>query len=131
MMTPKSHDKRGMRRWFLALSGLVVFLCLAALVRSAAGYRGIMPWPAVAVVLGVGGVGFILAMRGGRTAEQAVHKTKRRYVRKKRPVLRKEKKRVWRNAVKRRRARKAGTIFLHRDEPTTANPGGEQVGFFG
>ncbi len=120
-----------MRRWLLALSGLVVFLCLAALVRSAAGYRGIMPWPAVVVVLGAGGVGFVLAVCNGPVDEEPVHKTKRRYVRKKRPVLRKEKKRVWRNAVKRRRARKAGTIFLRRDEPTTANPGGEQVGFFG
>ncbi|HEV8607218.1 MAG TPA: hypothetical protein VGQ99_17900 [Tepidisphaeraceae bacterium] len=122
-----------MRRWFLALSGLVVILSSASLVRWAAGYRSIMPWPAIVVVLGAGGVGFMLAMQNGGVAEEPVRKTKRKYVRKKRPVLRSApgRKRAWKKAVKRRRARKAGTIFLSRENPTAANPGGEQVGFFG
>jgi hypothetical protein len=40
------------------------------------------------------------------------------------------KKRVVRNAMKRRRFRKAGAIFVSH-ETEIANPGGQQVGFFG
>ena len=40
------------------------------------------------------------------------------------------KKRVVRNAMKRRRFRKVGAILLLQDQEVV-NPGGEQVGFFG
>jgi hypothetical protein len=101
------HDKEGMSRQFFIVCGVVL----------------------VGLVVGV-----ILWMTRGEGEEVVVEEKRpaRRTLKKNRPVLRKSKKRVFRNAIKRRRARKAGSILLDREGHESAvNPGGEQVGFFG
>ncbi|HEV8378881.1 MAG TPA: hypothetical protein VGP99_08520 [Tepidisphaeraceae bacterium] len=118
-----------MRRGILVLSGLFVVLSAAALVRWAAGYPAILPWPVLIVVLAMAGGGFVIAMLRDQEEETPTLPTPRRISKKHRPRGR-AKKRIIRNAFKRRRARKAGAIFLSH-ETEIAHPGGQQVGFFG
>jgi hypothetical protein len=120
-----------MRRGILVLSGLLVILAAAALVQWAAGYPPILPWPILLLVLAMGGVGFVIAMLRDEAAEETPTRQPAhpRLSKKPRPRGR-AKKRVVRNAMKRRRFRKAGAIILSH-EADAANPGGEQVGFFG
>jgi hypothetical protein len=120
-----------MRRGILVLSGLLVMLAAAALVKWAAGFGAILPWPVLIVVLAIGGGGFVIAMLRDQVEEAEVEKsaTPRRIYKKHRPRGR-AKKRIVRNAFKRRRARKAGAIFLSH-EADVAHPGEQQVGFFG
>src|SRR6266550_8564144 len=105
------HDKEEMRLAFassMTLWGIIALL-------AAASFVGILYW---------------IARRLG--AKEEAKRPVPRAIKKHRPVLRKQKKRVLRNAVKRRRARKAGMIVLRSDDgPDLVNPGGEQVGFFG
>jgi hypothetical protein len=121
-----------MRRGVLVLSGLLVMLAAAALVHWAAGFPAILPWPVLLVVLAIGGGGFVLGMLRDQAREPDEIQTPsspRRIYKKHRPRGR-AKKRVMRNAIKRRRFRKAGAIILSH-ESEIANPGGHQVGFFG
>src|SRR5258705_6517772 len=105
------HDKEGMKFAFLASTTV---------------------WGIIAL-LGAGGfVGFLCWITRRLGEKQEAKRPAPRATKQHRPVLRKQKKRVLRNAVKRRRARKAGMIVLRNDEGAQlVNPGGEQVGFFG
>jgi hypothetical protein len=120
-----------MRRGILVLSGLLVILAAAALVQWAAGYPPILPWPILLLVLAMGGGGFVIAMLRDEAVEETPTRQPAhpRLSKKHRPRGR-AKKRVVRNAMKRRRFRKAGAIFLSHEQDV-ADPGGEQVGFFG
>jgi len=78
------------------------------------------------------GGGFVIAMLRDEAVEEETptrQPAHPRISKKHRPRGR-AKKRVVRNAMKRRRFRKAGAIILSH-EADVANPGGEQVGFFG
>src|SRR5437762_2613202 len=103
-----------MRRGILLLSGLLVILSGAALVHWAAGFPAILPWPVLFVVLAIGGGGFVLALlrdREDTLGDTSTPATPHRVYKKHRPRG-KAKKRVLRNAMKRRRIRKAGAIFV-------------------
>jgi len=120
-----------MRRGILVLSGLLVVLSAAALVRWAVGYPAILPWPILLVALAMAGGGFVIAMLRDEAVEETPTRlpANPRISKKHRPRGR-AKKRVVRNAMKRRRFRKPGAIILSHDADV-ANPGGQQVGFFG
>jgi len=111
------------------LSGLLVILSGAALVQWAAGFPAILPWPVLLVVLAIGGGAFVIALLRDDAVEGVTLPTPQRALKKHRPRG-KAKKRITRNAMKRRRIRKAGAIFLSH-ETESANPGAQQVGFFG
>jgi hypothetical protein len=120
-----------MRRGILVLSGLLVVMAGAALVHWAAGFPAILPWPILFVVLAMGGGGFVVGMlRDQALAETKTPSTPRPRVLKQHRPRGRAKKRVVRNAMKRRRFRKVSQIFVSRDE-SSPNPGGEQIGFFG
>jgi hypothetical protein len=119
-----------MRRGLLALSGLMVVLAAAALVRWAVGYAAILPWPVLLVVLAMSGGGFVILMLREKVEEVDVPLPTPLRIQKKHKPRGRAKKRIIRNAFKRRRARKAGGIML--SHPTDiAHPGEQQVGFFG
>jgi hypothetical protein len=136
-----------MRRWCRivgVLSGILLVICLGG--ERISGQHG---WGAInervlAFGVGLGALGMVAAMVLGRVGAEAegaaeaapANRPKRKYVRKKNPVLRDApgRKRAYKKAVKRRRARKAGLIFLTKpgeNGTSPAGPGGEQVGFFG
>jgi hypothetical protein len=119
-----------MRRGILVLSGLVVILSAAALVRGAVGYP-LMPWPVSLVILAIAIGTFVITMlQGGEEAEETQKRPARpRALKQHRPRGR-AKKRVVRNAMKRRRFRKLKPILLSHDD-NVIHPGGQQVGFFG
>ena len=107
----------------------MVVLCAAALVRGMVG-DSILPWPVLLVVLAMAGGGFVILMLRVEVEEVAVPlPTPQRNYKKHKPRGR-AKKRVIRNAFKRRRVRKAGGIILSH-ETNIAHPGEQQVGFFG
>ena len=122
----------------LVLSALLVILTGAALVHWMSGFPAILPWPILLVVLAIGTGGFVLTLLRDQVANhseesqtppiQAAPSTTR-ITKKHRPRAR-AKKRVIRNAFKRRRTRKAGAIIFSHDDQT-AHPGDQQVGFFG
>jgi len=122
-----------MKRGLLVLSGLLVVLSGAALVQWAAGYPPILPWPILLVVLAIAGGSFVFTLLRDQGDEDilpaalapAPHQLYKRH-----KPRGKAKKRVIRNAVKRRRARKAGGIFVSH-EADLAHDGTQQVGFFG
>jgi len=120
-----------MKRGVLVLSGLLVVLSGAALVQWAAGYPPILPWPILLVVLAIAGGSFVFTVLRDAGVELAPLPlpTPPRSYKRHRPRL-KAKKRVIRNAFKRRRARKAGGILVSQDVDIT-HPGSSQVGFFG
>ena len=128
---PPPLDKNCMRRALLALSGLMAVLAAAALVRWALGEAAILPWPVLMVVLAMSGGGFVILMLREELEESLVplpatpHRTYKRH-----KPRGKARKRVIRNAFKRRRARKAGAVVLSHETDIT-HPGAEQVGFFG
>ena len=115
----------------LLLSGLLVLLCGAALVQWAAGYPPILPWPVLLVVVAIAGGSFVITLLRDQVEELSVLPlpTPVRHFKKHRPHG-KAKKRVVRNAFKRRRARKAGGIFISHEADIT-HDGSQQVGFFG
>jgi len=98
-----------MRLWILGSATLwgAISLCAAAV------FVGVLYW---------------IARRVGQK-EEAKQPVRPRVLKKHRPRGR-AKKRVVRNAMKRRRFRKVGAILLSQDQEVV-NPGGEQVGFFG
>src|SRR5881394_1966537 len=121
-----------MKRGVLLLSGLLVILSGAAFVHWAVGFPAVLPWPILLVVLAIGGGAFVIGLLRDQSEEaQDVTATQRtpRIYKKHRPRGR-AKKRVVRNAIKRRRFRKMKPILLSRDTDVV-NPGGDQVGFFG
>ena len=109
----------------------MVVLTAAALVRWALGYAAILPWPVLMVVLVMTGGGFVILMLQDQSEDVAVPlpATPHRIYKRHKPRG-KAKKRVIRNAFKRRRSRKAGGIMLTHDTEIT-HPGAQQVGFFG
>lgn len=113
------------------LSGLLVVLSGAALVQWASGFPPILPWPILLLVLAVAGGSFVFTVLRDGVVELAPMPlpTPHHGYKKHRPRL-KAKKRVVRNAFKRRRARKAGAILVSHDVDIT-HPGSGQVGFFG
>lgn len=118
-----------MRRGILVLSGLLVIMAGAALVHWAAGFPAILPWPVLLVVLAIGGGGVVLGMLREELKEApTTAKPRPRVLKQHRPRGR-AKKRVVRNAMKRRRFRKMGIVLAH--DGSIVNPGNEQVGFFG
>jgi len=117
-----------MKRGLLVLSGVIVLLCAAALVGAVLGHS-IMPWPAILVLMAMSGGGFVITILPGKTEEIQKQPSKPRVLKQHRPRGR-AKKRVVRNAAKRRRFRKMGPILLSHDEQVV-HPGGEQIGFFG
>ena len=117
-----------MKRGLLVLSGLIVVLSAAALVRGMVGYP-IMPWSVSLVVLAMAAGGFVITMLHGQVEEIQKVPAKPRVLKQHRPRGR-AKKRVVRNAMKRRRFRKMSPILLSHDD-NAVHPGGEQVGFFG
>src|SRR4051812_24872714 len=120
-----------MRRGILVLSGLLVIMAGAALVQWAAGFPPILPWPILLVVLAMGGGGFILGMlRDQAVAQLEAPSTPHPAVLKKHRPRGRAKKRLTRNAMKRRRFRKTSQMLVSRDG-SIVNPGHEQVGFFG
>jgi hypothetical protein len=120
-----------MRRGILVLSGLLVIMAGAALVHWAAGFPAILPWPILFVVLAMGGGGFVFGMlRDQAVAETKTPSTPRPHVLKKHRPRGRAKKRVVRNAMKRRRFRKMPQMLVSHDG-SIVHPGGEQVGFFG
>ena len=120
-----------MRRGILVLSGLLVVVAGAALVHWAAGFPAILPWPILFVVLAMGGGGFVIGMmREQPIAESKTASTARPRVLKKHRPRGRAKKRVVRNAMKRRRFRKMPQMLVSQDG-SIVHPGGEQVGFFG
>jgi len=112
----------------LVLSGVVAILSAASLVGHAAGFD-FLPWTALLAVLGVASIGFVATMLFGPTAHPEPLPAHPRALKKHRPRGR-AKKRIVRNAMKRRRFRKMSPILLSHDTELV-NPGGEQVGFFG
>jgi hypothetical protein len=130
---PAPLDKKYMRRGLLMLSGLLVLLCGAALVQWAAGYPPILPWPILLVVAAIAGGSFVITLLRDQgeaiPAPLALTPSPSRVFKKHRPRG-KAKKRVTRNAFKRRRTRKAGGIFISHDADIT-HDGSQQVGFFG
>jgi len=120
-----------MRRAVLVLSGLLVVLSGAALVQWASGFPPILPWPILLVVLAIAGGSFVFTLLRDGVVELAPMPlpTPPRTYKRHRPRL-KAKKRVLRNAFKRRRARKAGGILIASDVDIS-HPGSSQVGFFG
>src|SRR5256885_11761160 len=69
-------DKKCMRRAILVLSGLVVILSAAALVRGAVGYP-LMPWPVSLVILAISAGTFMVTMLRGGDEEEAEVSQKR------------------------------------------------------
>ncbi len=117
-----------MKRGLLVLSGLVVVLSAAALVRGMVGYP-IMHWAVILLVLAIAAGGFVITMLHSPAEEIQKQPAKPRVLKQHRPRGR-AKKRVVRNAMKRRRFRKMSPILLSHDD-NVVHPGGEQVGFFG
>ena len=117
-----------MKRGLLVLSGLVVVLSAAALVRGMVGYP-IMHWAVILLVLAIAAGAFVIIMLHGQAKEIQKPSAKPRVLKQHRPRGR-AKKRVVRNAMKRRRFRKMSPILLSHDD-NVVHPGGEQVGFFG
>jgi len=122
-----------MKRGLLVLSGLLVVLSGAALVQWAAGYPPILPWPILLVILAIAGASFVFTLLRDTDehipAPAPLSETAHRVYKRHKPRG-KAKKRVIRNAFKRRRARKAGGIFVAHDVDL-AHDGTQQVGFFG
>lgn len=123
-------DKKCMRRGLLALSGLVAVLCAAALVRWALGEATFLPWPVLMVVLAMSGGGFVILMLREEVEEFAPLPATPHHSYKRHKPRGKARKRVIRNAFKRRRFRKAGAVVLSHETDIT-HPGAQQVGFFG
>ena len=127
-----------MKRGVLVLSALLVILTGAALVHWMSGFGAILPWPILLIMLAVGAGGFVLTLLRDEVADHSEKSqtppvegkpATSRITKKHRPRAR-AKKRVIRNAFKRRRTLKAGPIVFSHDDQT-AHPGDQQVGFFG
>src|SRR5688572_29627637 len=116
MPTLRPLDKDGMRRWCRligVLSGLVLIISLgASTIRGRHGWLAV-PERALAIGVGLGALGMVASMVMGQFSEntptEIALRPRRKYVRKKKPVLRTApgRKRAYKKAIKRRRARKA------------------------
>jgi hypothetical protein len=118
-----------MRVWLFLLSGVLAVSCGVLWVADLLPAISWWIWP---IGLAVALAGCIYAMRTAAQPEKPENQPARRYISKKHRPRSRNKKRIFRNILKRRRARKAGMILLKRDGVTDIlSPGGEQVGFFG